>query len=72
MLQRTGGFRSGSVRDVNACPRRRQLSPKAGIVALDAGMARASDQSGRHACGLLANVVVKAANLTKAEKEEIF
>jgi hypothetical protein len=39
---------------------------------LDAGMARASDQSGRHSCRLLANVVVKAANLTKAEKEEIF
>jgi hypothetical protein len=39
---------------------------------LDAGVAGASDQSGRHAYGLLANVVVKAANLTKAEKEAIF
>jgi hypothetical protein len=28
--------------------------------------------SGRQACRLLGNVVVKAANLTKAEKEEIF
>src|SRR5271156_632398 len=29
---RPPGGRNGSVRDINACPRRRQLSPKAGIV----------------------------------------
>jgi hypothetical protein len=33
MLRRTGDVRSGSIRDVTACPRRRQLSPKAAMAA---------------------------------------